>query len=96
MVIIISIDPTICLMLTQMTIQTPSSAHIPGEMSLIRHPHLRPNMNILDVGCRPGSITVDLAKKVPLGHVLGLEYVPDPLDRARALAASEGIANVSF
>ncbi|RAH63508.1 methyltransferase-UbiE family protein [Aspergillus piperis CBS 112811] len=59
-------------------------------------PHLQPNMSILDVGCGPGSITIDLARKVPLGHVVGVEYVVDPLDGARSLAASEGVTNVRF
>ncbi|KAJ4070916.1 hypothetical protein NW761_015069 [Fusarium oxysporum] len=44
-------------------------------------PHLRPDMKILDVGCGPGSITIDLARLVPQGHVAGIEY---------------GVNNVSF
>ncbi|OJJ71727.1 hypothetical protein ASPBRDRAFT_43121 [Aspergillus brasiliensis CBS 101740] len=59
-------------------------------------PYLQSNMSILDVGCGPGTITIDLARKVPLGHVVGVEYVPDPLDGARSLATSEGVTNVSF
>ncbi|KAJ6442625.1 ubiE/COQ5 methyltransferase [Purpureocillium lavendulum] len=59
-------------------------------------PHLRPDMTILDVGCGPGSITIDLARLVPQGHVTGVEYVADPLDGARALAASQGVGNVTF
>jgi len=53
-------------------------------------------MNILDVGCGPGSITVDLAKLVPQGHVTGIEYTSAPLPGARALAAEKGVENVSF
>lgn len=30
-------------------------------------------MSILDVGCGPGTITVDLARLVPRGKVVGLE-----------------------
>lgn len=59
-------------------------------------PHIRPDMKILDVGCGPGSITTDLARLVPQGHATGVEYVSDPLEEARALAAAKGITNVSF
>ena len=59
-------------------------------------PHITPDMAILDVGCGPGSITVDLARLVPQGHVTGVEYVADPLEHARALALAEGVTNVSF
>ena len=59
-------------------------------------PHIKQNMTILDVGCGPGSITVDLARLVPQGHVTGIEYVPDPLEQARSLASAQKITNVSF
>jgi len=59
-------------------------------------PHIQPNMSILDVGCGPGSITVDFARLVPRGHVTGVEYVPEPLEKAQALASSHGVANISF
>ncbi|PKY05701.1 putative ubiE/COQ5 methyltransferase [Aspergillus campestris IBT 28561] len=59
-------------------------------------PHLRSDMTILDIGCGPGSISVDLARRVPNGHVTGIEYVPDPLDEARSLASREGVTNIDF
>ncbi|CAI7656745.1 unnamed protein product [Penicillium manginii] len=59
-------------------------------------PYIQPDLQILDVGCGPGSITIDFAKHVPRGHVTGIEYVPEPLEGARKLAASENITNVSF
>lgn len=59
-------------------------------------PHLKPDFHILDVGCGPGSITVDLAKHVEDGHVTGIENVPDPLDGARGFAKAKGISNVDF
>ncbi|KAG9325839.1 hypothetical protein KVV02_006833 [Mortierella alpina] len=59
-------------------------------------PHIKPTMSILDVGCGPGSISVDLAKLVPSGRVVGIEYTPEPLTEARAFAAQQGVANAEF
>ncbi|GFF24157.1 uncharacterized methyltransferase C1B3.06c [Aspergillus udagawae] len=59
-------------------------------------PHLRPDMHILDVGCGPGTITVDLARLIPQGHITGLELAPTVLDQARALAASHSLTNITF
>jgi ubiquinone/menaquinone biosynthesis C-methylase UbiE len=60
-------------------------------------PYLRPGLKILDVGCGPGSITVDLAQRVlPGGHVTGVDYKAEPLELARALAQKKGITNVRF
>jgi 2-polyprenyl-3-methyl-5-hydroxy-6-metoxy-1,4-benzoquinol methylase len=58
-------------------------------------PHLRPGQTVLDVGCGPGTITVDLARRVAPGAVLGIDLSPAPLDEARALAEAEQVA-VSF
>lgn len=59
-------------------------------------PHIRPTSKILDVGCGPGSISVDFARLAPQGHVTGVEYVPEPLDQARSLARSRGVTNAEF
>ena len=54
-------------------------------------PHLRPGLDVLDVGCGPGTITVDLAERVAPGRVTGLDVSPAPLDEARALAQERGV-----
>jgi ubiquinone/menaquinone biosynthesis C-methylase UbiE len=59
-------------------------------------PHLKPYMKILDVGCGPGTITIDLATLVPQGKVIGLEYAPTVLDQARATATQRGVTNINF
>lgn len=55
-------------------------------------PHLRPGMSVLDVGCGPGTLTVDLARHVAPGRVLGIDPVADVLDGARERAADAGVA----
>ncbi|PYI11945.1 S-adenosyl-L-methionine-dependent methyltransferase [Aspergillus sclerotiicarbonarius CBS 121057] len=59
-------------------------------------PYLHPNMRILDIGCGPGSITLDFARHVPTGHITGLDSSPDPLPTARSLAASQNLTNIEF
>jgi ubiquinone/menaquinone biosynthesis C-methylase UbiE len=53
-------------------------------------------MTILDIGCGPGTITVDLATYVPEGRVVGLERAGAVLGQARALAAERGVENIEF
>lgn len=59
-------------------------------------PHLKPGLRVLDIGCGPGSLTIDLAKHTPDGQVIGIDYVPDPLDQARLAATQAGVNNVEF
>ncbi|OCH87948.1 S-adenosyl-L-methionine-dependent methyltransferase [Obba rivulosa] len=59
-------------------------------------PYIQPHMHILDVGCGPGTISTDLATRVPQGRVTGVEYTPEPLDKARAFAAERGVTNIEF
>ena len=57
---------------------------------------LKAGHRILDVGCGPGSITVDLAALVEPGEVIGIDAAAPVLDQARALARSRGQTNVRF
>lgn len=59
-------------------------------------PHIKPDFRILDVGCGPGSITLDLAQLVPQGSVVAIDAVEGILQGARELAKTRGITNVSF
>ncbi|WP_329113951.1 methyltransferase domain-containing protein [Streptomyces sp. NBC_01353] len=59
-------------------------------------PELRPGLDVLDVGCGPGTITADLAALVAPGRVTAVDAVEDVLDKARAAAAERGLDNVEF
>jgi len=58
--------------------------------------HLRPGMRLIDCGCGPGSITVDLAQAVAPGDAIGLDLRAEALPQGRQLARARGLSNVTF
>lgn len=66
-----------------------SAAYLLGEV--------RAGLDVLDVGCGPGTITADLAALVaPGGRVTAVDSAGGVLEQARALAAGRGLDNVRF
>ncbi|MEU3920989.1 methyltransferase domain-containing protein [Streptomyces sp. NPDC029004] len=65
-----------------------SAAYLIGE--------LRPGMDVLDVGCGPGTITADLAHLVAPGRVTAVDAAEDVLVQARETAAGRGLDSVRF
>jgi SAM-dependent methyltransferase len=57
-------------------------------------PLLEPGQRLLDVGCGPGSITVDLARAVGPGEVVAVDRAPAAVALAEEAARSAGVANV--
>jgi ubiquinone/menaquinone biosynthesis C-methylase UbiE len=54
-------------------------------------------MRLLDFGCGPGTITVDLAEHVlPGGSVVGIDSSEAVVEQARTHASDRGISNVEF
>jgi len=59
--------------------------------------HLQDGQRLLDVGCGPGTLTVDLARRVgPTGSAVGIDLAPAVVQEAAAHATEQGAANVSF
>jgi SAM-dependent methyltransferase len=54
-------------------------------------PHLRAGMDVLDVGCGPGTITTDLARIVAPGRVTGIDRSDEVVGQAAALASGQGL-----
>lgn len=67
-----------------------------GRVGAFLAPHLRPGMRLIDCGCGPGSITVDLAAIVAPGAVIGIDRREDVLNDGRQLARERGVVNVAF
>jgi ubiquinone/menaquinone biosynthesis C-methylase UbiE len=59
-------------------------------------PALAPGLDLLDVGCGPGNITIDLASRVSPGRTVGIDAAEAVVDTARESAAEQGVAEVEF
>jgi ubiquinone/menaquinone biosynthesis C-methylase UbiE len=58
--------------------------------------HLKRGDSLLDVGCGPGTITMDLAALVAPGVVVGIDRSSEVIERARDAAQAWGLSNLSF
>src|SRR5215203_5240637 len=52
--------------------------------------------SILDVGCGPGTVTIDVARYVDSGSVVGVDLMPEMVERSKEYAASKLVENVTF
>jgi ubiquinone/menaquinone biosynthesis C-methylase UbiE len=59
-------------------------------------PALQTGQTLLDVGCGPGNLTVDLAARVAPGAVVGVDRSEKVIELAREEAAGAGATNVTF
>ncbi len=59
-------------------------------------PHLDAGAAVLDVGSGPGTITIDLARRVRPGLVIGIDNAAEVVARAAGLAESERVGNIEF
>ncbi|BDI23180.1 methyltransferase domain-containing protein [Herbiconiux sp. L3-i23] len=67
-----------------------------GNSAAYLVPHLRPGLELLDVGSGPGTITVDFAERVAPGDVVGVDAAEVIVEQARSLATERGITNARF
>jgi len=59
-------------------------------------PYLRPGLQLLDCGCGPGAITLDLAELVTPGQVVGIDIEASQIEAARGDSRDRGLENVRF
>jgi ubiquinone/menaquinone biosynthesis C-methylase UbiE len=53
-------------------------------------------MRLIDCGCGPGSITVDLAQAVESGETIGIDVREEAVVQGRMLARQRGVSKVEF
>ena len=56
---------------------------------------LQSGLDVIDLGCGPGTITADLATRVAPGRVLGIEVDEAIMTTARATLAERGVQNAT-
>jgi SAM-dependent methyltransferase len=79
----------------------PSSDSYPGRLTIRRFAdlaaqHVQPADEVLDLGCGPGEITCELARRLPASQFVGVDHSTAALARAERLAAGLGLSNIRF
>lgn len=59
-------------------------------------PYLNQGMDVLDCGCGPGTITLDIAELVFPGDVKGIDISTTQIETAKTLQTQRNIQNVEF
>jgi ubiquinone/menaquinone biosynthesis C-methylase UbiE len=60
-------------------------------------PQLKSPMRLLDFGCGPGTITVDLAEHLqPGGSVVGIDSSEAVIEQAKVAASEQNVSNLEF
>src|SRR5262249_53020386 len=59
-------------------------------------PRLRPGLSVLDVGCGPGTLTAEIARRVAPGHVVGMDINAEMVGAAEAAHAPSRVPNLVF
>ena len=64
--------------------------------TLINELDMEGNEKILDIGCGPGLLSIELAKKLKKGNVVGLDLSENMVNLARINAQKSSLNNVTF
>ena len=80
---------------------TKNATNFMGQRTLQSHgefflPCLSEGIDILDLGCGPGTISIGLAEAVGSGCVVGIDFSESQIEIARQNASEAGITNLEF
>jgi SAM-dependent methyltransferase len=79
----------------------PFSASYPGYLTIRRFAdlaaaHIGESDEVLDLGCGPGEVTCELARRRPDSRFLGVDHSAEALARGEQLAGRLGLTNIRF
>lgn len=79
----------------------PLAASYPGYLTIRRfadlaEPHARTAESALDLGCGPGEITCELARRLPACRFIGVDHSSEAIARAEHLATRLNLTNIRF
>ena len=76
-------------------LETPAMEAVAGNSRILDNLDLVPGMQVLDVGCGPGRVTVPAARRVgPGGEVVALDVQPSMLQKLKERADAYGLGNI--
>lgn len=79
----------------------PTDSAYPGSVTIRRFAdlaarHISNGHIVVDLGCGPGEITCELARRFPVSRFIGVDHSATAIARAHALAQQTGLTNVTF
>jgi SAM-dependent methyltransferase len=83
------------------SVHDPFSHSYPGNITIRRFAdhaakHVEVSQSVLDLGCGPGEITCELARRHPNVQFRGVDHSDAAIGQARALAKRHGLQNIEF
>jgi ubiquinone/menaquinone biosynthesis C-methylase UbiE len=73
-----------------------ASSLLPIEQQIWQTAGLQEGMQVLDIGCGTGSISAEIARKIPQGTVQGIDLSTTLLETATNFQVAQQIPNLSF
>ena len=67
-----------------------------AQQGAFLRPYLTNGLNVLDCGCGPGSMTLDIAELIQPGQIFGIDFSAIQIEQALQLQKQRGISNAQF
>ncbi len=87
--------PTACPAWATVVLENPYMKAVAGSAVLLDRARVEPGMEVLDVGCGPGRLTLPAAERVgQMGRVVALDLQPAMIRKLRARMTAKGLTNI--